>query len=128
MPVAENKIIVVFFLQYFFTVYDQPLFVFPEKDFVALPGLRPALAAEIIGDAHADGGRQDAEEPVAGFVAEYLLDEFIPMVSGSEAIAMPYKEFLSVKGKRSRLEINGNIEFLLEIIFHPHIVIAHEEI
>src|ERR1700741_571949 len=55
MPVAENKIIVMLLLQYFFTINDQPFFFFPHKLFIGRSCFYTALTAEIICQRNAPG-------------------------------------------------------------------------
>ena len=49
------------------------------------------------------------------------------MISGTETIPMPDKKFLPIPFKGLRLMINGNIQLLLKITAHPHIMIARKE-
>src|SRR5688572_30673510 len=50
------------------------------------------------------------------------------MVPGAQSIAVTNEEFLIIKNELLGFEVNGNVQFFLKIIFHPHVVVAHKKI
>src|SRR5687768_3386870 len=49
------------------------------------------------------------------------------MISGTESVAMSNQKFPAIKLELLGFKINRNIQFSLQVVFHPHIVVAHEK-
>src|SRR6266498_3680019 len=96
MSMPKYQIIVVFFLQHFFTVYDQPFLVFTQKNLFGKACLRPAAATQIICQSHANIRRKNSKQPLAKWISEDLLNEFIFMIAGAEAIAVGNVKLFSI--------------------------------
>src|SRR5258708_2864184 len=124
MAMSEYKVIKIGRLQHFFAINDQPFLVFSQELLVYLPGARPAAAAEPVRQSHANSRRQQAEQPLAEFIAEYFFHEFITMISRSQAVSVAYEYFLPVEFECLRFVIDGDVQFLFKITAHPHVVVA----
>src|SRR5258708_22813082 len=124
MAMSEYKVIKIGRLQHFFAINDQPFLVFSQELLVYLPGDRPAAAAEPIRESHANSRRQQAEQPLAEFIAEYFFHEFITMISRSQAVSVAYEYFLPVEFECLRLVIDGDVQFMFKITAHLHVVVT----
>ncbi len=127
MAVTEDEIIEILRLQDFFAINDQPFLILPQELLVYLAGNGPAAAAEPVSQSDADGGWQDAEQPLAGFIAEYLFQEFIAMVTRPKSVPMTDEHFFPVVLKCFGLMVDRDVQFFLEISAHPHVMIAGKE-
>jgi hypothetical protein len=79
-----------------------------------------------VGEAHPKAGWEDAEKPFADRAAKNFFQPFVPMIAGAEAIPVSDQKLLAIALKFFWFKINGNIQFLLKIIPHPHIMVAHK--
>src|SRR5450631_166326 len=128
VPVPENHIIVCFFLHLLFTIFDQPFSIFSQESFFGLLSGNTTFVAEIVGESNTQCGWQNAKKTLTEFIPEYFLQEFVTAVTGSKTVPMPNQEFMAVSYKGFRFIINGYGQFLFKIIFHPHVVVAHEKL
>src|SRR5258708_28006092 len=124
MAMSEYKVIKIGRLQHFFAINDQPFLVFSQELLVYLPGDRPAAAAEPVRQSHANSRRQQAEQPLAEFIAEYFFHEFITMISRSQAVSVAYEYFLPVEFVCLGFVIDVGVQFLFKITAHPHVVVG----
>lgn len=123
VPVSEYTIIVELPLQYFLAIDDEPFVLFPEELFVGLPCSGPASPAQKVRQTYPPCGVQRAEHPLAEFVPEYFFDEFIAVVTGTQAISVSDKELLSIEFERFWFMVHGDIQFFFKITIHPHVVV-----
>src|SRR4051812_17472678 len=127
MPVPKHQVIVMLLFQYVFTIGDQPLPFFSIKFFIGRTGYRTASATKVIGQSHSYIWWQNTKEPLAYGTAKYLLHHLITMIARPQSIAMSYPEFFIIEFEGLGFKVYRNIQFLLKIILHPHIVIAYKE-
>src|SRR5215207_2418513 len=127
MPVAKNKVVVMFFFEDFHTVSYEPFFVVTHVLFFILIGRLTTFPAKVIGQADSDIRRKHSKQPLTKTIPEDLLEHFISMIAGSKTITVRNKELLVIKFKLLRLKINGDIKLFLKIISHPHIVISDKK-
>src|SRR5688500_11208570 len=84
----------------------------------------PALSGPIFHDAQSCIRMNPGKQPLTYRMSKYLYDEFITMISGTQAIPMPDKKFSHDQFLRHRFSKNGNVEFICEIFEHPHVMIS----
>ena len=72
MPVAKNKKVVMLLVQHFFAIANQPFFIFSQKLRIILACCRPAAFARPVCYTHAYIRREQAKQPLTGFIPEYL--------------------------------------------------------
>src|SRR5688572_356989 len=49
------------------------------------------------------------------------------MITGTQSITMTYQKFFTTSFKFFRMKINRDIQFGLQVILHPHIMIAYKK-
>ena len=76
---------------------------------------------------HAYVGVQPLEQPLAQATGKEPFEKLIEMISGTQAIAMAYKERLPSDQEVDRFMVNRDPQLSGKIIEHPHIVIARKE-
>src|SRR6476620_4498164 len=82
---------------------------------------------EIISYAHSDKRGKYSKHPVTDRVPEYFLHGFVTMVSGSQAITMTNVKAFAIELKGFGFKIDRNIQFLLKVLSHPHVMFANKE-
>src|SRR6476660_246466 len=82
---------------------------------------------EIISYAHSDKRGEYSKHPVADRVSEYFLHGFVTMVSGSQAITMTNVKAFAIQLQGFGIKIDRDIQFLLKVLAHPHIMVANKE-
>lgn len=87
-----------------------------------------ALSRPEMCNAHAKVGVYACKNPLCHGACKYALQDFIAQVAGSEAIAMADKQPVVAGVQHHGLAEYGDIQFGWEVVKHPHIVVAGEEV
>lgn len=127
MAMAENEEVEILVAQCFLCEDGQPLlFKPPEGDdltFVKTPAYRPGRTQP-----HSEIRVESRKAPLGRAADEKAFQEFEPMVTGSEAIAVGQKEPLPVQFGFEGACVEDDPGFLGQVVKYPHIVISREQV
>jgi hypothetical protein len=107
-----------------FAVLGEPLTFLSQKDLVFFTVHFTAAIRKVVGQTYPEIRVQPGKKPLAGLCGKYFFDEFVAMVTGSEPIAMAYKEAFSQQGASYGSAVKGNVELSGDVIKNPHVVVA----
>ena len=126
MSVSENKKINVGLRQKRFVRERQKPFVwFAEKRSFYWGGLRlAAFSRKKVHRADAQIRMQTREKPLIYRIGENALDEFVPIIGGTQTVAVTDEKPFAANVADYRLTINRNAKIVLEELKNPHIVVS----
>ena len=88
MAMAEDVVVVMSGLFHLLAVDPQVFACFSLESLIALGICDPAFARPSVGDGHSEIRMDSREQPLTNLAVKKLLEEFVCVVAGAEAIAM----------------------------------------
>jgi len=70
---------------------------------------------------------QPAEKPLADRARKDAAEHLVPFVAGAQAIAVADVKYPAIKSAGNRRVVNGYIQLVDKIIFHPKIMVSREK-
>ena len=128
VTVSEDAVVEVFLLETLLDVDDDTLAVVAEVVEEVAAGVFALVAvAPAVGDAEGEGGGQHFEEAVAEMAAEEKAHEVEPTVGVAETVAVADEKAFAAEVHDGGFLVEDGSDFLGEVVEHPHVVVAREE-
>ena len=126
---AEDAVVEMFFMEAMFEVDNDTFAVVAEVvEHIFFCMLTLVAVAPTVGDTKSKTRGQHLEKPLAEAAAEEHPHEVEPLVCVTKSVAMAYKTPFAVEFKYFRFIVDDGAKFLGEVVEHPHVVVAKEEV